>query len=824
MEPMTWRQRAGRLLTLSMVVGAACVANEDGPTEITPPATTDVSPYLDTGRTQADDDVASFRASPVTTEDHDLTVVIKPPPPAATQLFTTTLLTPNGLCLDVKGDSTSPGTPLDVWSCNGTAAQLFTFWSDGVVTGPGGQCLDVWGDNAAGGRLDMTTCNGTAAQQWALRGQRLVATGARISGQAPLCLQTTNDPAPLNDAVTLNTCSYSQLGQKDMWTPLNLGSEIHGIGDNCIDVVNGSTQDGAALQIFTCNGAPGQTFHFTSNNEIVSGAGKCLDVNGANAKAGVLDMTTCNGTAAQKWSLQGRQIASALGGCLDALDGWPTPHTTLDLTTCNGTRAQQWFIPTNYTEGMATLLVIADDAMKPAADQLVAHKNATGLPAASITLEDLNSLYCDATQCNTTSNGVVEDKAAVVKHGIDYFYRYRGTQYVFLAGDATHVPMRYTPVIDQGTACNENANTVSWRSSDLYYANLYHHGGTSPDVANIGAGISSWNNGAKLQTGQGIYNLSTFATQSNGAPSGCNPSNVDGYPDVAVGRLDVSQPGDLANYVQKVTTYETQVMHYAQNATFLADSCYGGEAMLNSPSCPLSAEAGNGNAVQLSLDENDQIAGGLPSSMAKFWVAFNDQSPNVVPSPWSSVSITQEATAALNVSEAFAFSGLVTYVGHGGPGGWDAPTLGTGFFDGLTQPNIPLVFAAACQTGQYANMPALQNPLSPPPTPASFDALSNHMLAHATTGGAMSYAGETVVMPDDLGTDFITMNMQRYTAGERTLGDMWRQAQIMYWHKYFGNSPNDDSAPFAEPRNYLGIMALAGDPSLRMQRGQGPVH
>jgi hypothetical protein len=85
----------------------------------------------------------------------------------------------------------------------------------------------------------------------------------------------------------------------------------------------------------------------------------------------------------------------------------------------------------------------------------------------------------------------------------------------------------------------------------------------------------------------------------------------------------------------------------------------------------------------------------------------------------------------------------------------------------------------------------------------------------------MAYAGETVVMPDSLGTDFLNMTMQRYRAGERTLGDMWRQAQIMYWHKYFGNSGSD---AFAEPRLYLGIMQLAGDPSLRVQRGQGAVH
>src|SRR5476649_1081200 len=104
--------------------------------------------------------------------------------------------------------------------------------------------------------------------------------------------------------------------------------------------------------------------------------------------------------------------------------------------------------------------------------------------------------------------------------------------------------------------------------------------------------MSPWNDGARLPTGEGIYNLSTFATLANGVPSGCNPSNVDGYPDVAVGRLAVSDPNDLAHYVAKVVNYETQTMPYAGNATFVADYKYGG-----------------------SIGLSNQIANGLPSAM-----------------------------------------------------------------------------------------------------------------------------------------------------------------------------------------------------------------
>jgi hypothetical protein len=97
------------------------------------------------------------------------------------------------------------------------------------------------------------------------------------------------------------------------------------------------------------------------------------------------------------------------------------------------------------------------------------------------------------------------------------------------------------------------------------------------------------------------------------------------------------------------------------------------------------------------------------------------------------------------------------------------------------------------------------------------------MLANASTGGAIAYAGEIVIMPDDLGRDLLAAVATHVSAGERTLGDVWRAAQQDYWHANVGSTSSSGDWSLQEPREYLGIMELSGDPSIRIQRGQGPV-
>ncbi len=678
-----------------------------------------------------------------------------PPTRAAEARVAGAFGTPGGLCLDAS----KPDAPLNVVTCNGSPGQTFTITDRGRMIGSEGTCVAAVDTPAS--PLALAVCSDSNAQHWMLRGQHLV--GARNR-----CI------VAAGPVVRLDACDRGN----DIWMPLNVVTTLITVGGNCLNAPGG-----AAVGILACGNTGAQHFRFTAKKEIVIEAGKCLDA----GKSGAVELAACTGDSRQKWMLEGRAIKSASDLCLEVIDGRPTAGTPVRLATCAGTQGQQWFAPAFYSEGMATLLVVTDERMKAAADPLVAHKNTTRMPAAVATVEDFTEqfLHCRS-DCPPGT-----DLAGAVKRGIDYFYRYRGTRYVFLAGDSTHVPVRYATHHDSPVDTPAK-HTISYRATDLYYANLYHHRGHS-DVAD---GFSDWdaNHDGKFNESRWLVSAYDF-----------DPDDVDGYPDVAVGRLDVSKPGDLAKYVQKVTAYETVRMN-ADGATFFADELYNG------------------------ADQYDkQIAKHLtvPSRMAFYTIEHKPQN-RLLPG-WQS-------GGAADVQREAATSLFIVYVGHGARAQWghDSAVVSLKTVGEMSQSNLPIVFGIGCETGAYTpdyRKFSAVPPDTPPPPPQAFNAFSNWWLAHTgwedgRGGGAIAYAGEPLVMPDDLGTEIIADFMQRYSAGERTLGDAWRAAQQMYWHAHLNTHKKlgNNSWPFAEPRIYLGIMTLFGDPSLRMQRNGGPIH
>jgi len=73
-------------------------------------------------------------------------------------------------CLDANNKGTTNGTKVIIWPCNGGTNQQWTLNSNGTVTGvQSGLCLDVTGASTANGALvELWTCNGGSNQQWTL--------------------------------------------------------------------------------------------------------------------------------------------------------------------------------------------------------------------------------------------------------------------------------------------------------------------------------------------------------------------------------------------------------------------------------------------------------------------------------------------------------------------------------------------------------------------------------------------------------------------------------------------------------------------------------
>jgi hypothetical protein len=74
-----------------------------------------------------------------------------------------------GKCMDINGGGTADGTTVDLYDCNDTAAQVFIPQANGELYNPqSNKCLDDTGYGGSGTQLQIWDCADTANQQWTL--------------------------------------------------------------------------------------------------------------------------------------------------------------------------------------------------------------------------------------------------------------------------------------------------------------------------------------------------------------------------------------------------------------------------------------------------------------------------------------------------------------------------------------------------------------------------------------------------------------------------------------------------------------------------------
>lgn len=91
-------------------------------------------------------------------------------------------------CIDVPSSNFVDGQRLQLWDCNGTNAQNWTFPGDGTIrTVVNGLCMDVaWGSRDNGAAIQIVHCNGNPAQQFVLSGA-----GDLVNPQSNKCVDVT---------------------------------------------------------------------------------------------------------------------------------------------------------------------------------------------------------------------------------------------------------------------------------------------------------------------------------------------------------------------------------------------------------------------------------------------------------------------------------------------------------------------------------------------------------------------------------------------------------------------------------------------------------
>jgi hypothetical protein len=159
----------------------------------------------------------------------------------------------NSLCLTNNNSLNTEGNPLGVSTCNGTAGQSWSPYSDGTVRVQGG-CLDVVAAGTTSGtNVDWYACNGSNAQNWTHQ-----ANGEYVNPNSGLCL---TDPAGnTGSRLDIETCTGSA---QQIW---NLPTG----GGNTVTVTapgNQTTTAGtaASLQIHATDSAGGQTLTYSAS-------------------------------------------------------------------------------------------------------------------------------------------------------------------------------------------------------------------------------------------------------------------------------------------------------------------------------------------------------------------------------------------------------------------------------------------------------------------------------------------------------------------------------------------------------------------------------
>jgi hypothetical protein len=156
----------------------------------------------------------------------------------------------SGRCVDSPSGATGNGTRLQIWDCNGSAAQKFA--TGAPVYGPGGKCVDVAGDDVGGDgtAVQLWDCQSAAKDQhWTWSGQTLQTLGR--------CLDVAGGVSAAGTKLQLASCNG---GGYQNWVAQPDGSLKNPTSGRCVDSPSGATGNGTRLQIWDCNGSAAQKF------------------------------------------------------------------------------------------------------------------------------------------------------------------------------------------------------------------------------------------------------------------------------------------------------------------------------------------------------------------------------------------------------------------------------------------------------------------------------------------------------------------------------------------------------------------------------------
>jgi hypothetical protein len=238
----------------------------------------------------------------------------------------------SGKCLDVPAASTTNGTVIQQYHCNGGGNQTFFF------TAAGPDSFQI--------RLGY------------VRGKNLEVGNTGLNVHDPIQIDSVVNDRQLFGLVAQSNTTYQIVSKKS---------------GMCLNVPNGSTGDQIPMQQYPCQaGATNELWTIQPTNDAINlvnkNSNKCVDVAGGNFNIhGVVDQATCGGKLYQGWrlatptfvngALAYQLIAQHSGLCLDVVGGSTSDGAALQQYPCASPAAtnQLWVLDESADDGMVTI-------------------------------------------------------------------------------------------------------------------------------------------------------------------------------------------------------------------------------------------------------------------------------------------------------------------------------------------------------------------------------------------------------------------------------------------------------------------------------------
>ncbi|GAA0654135.1 hypothetical protein GCM10010193_00300 [Kitasatospora atroaurantiaca] len=247
-----------------------------------------------------------------------------------------------GKCLDIGNNAPNPADysmPADIWDCAATPGQTWTVGNDGTVKALG-KCLDVTNGGLTNRTpIQLYPCNGTGAQVWTQNAKGL------MNPQSGLCLADPAASTTNGTQLILWTCGASgqdwryPYGGQPIWSAFTNKATNY-----CL---SGGVENATSVSLHTCSTTPTppQNWELVNDGTLRTSTGACLDAGTAGTNGTTVQLAPCSGTTAQQWLLSptGYLLNPPSGKCLDDPRSTAVPGTPLNLWTCNGTGAQVWY-------------------------------------------------------------------------------------------------------------------------------------------------------------------------------------------------------------------------------------------------------------------------------------------------------------------------------------------------------------------------------------------------------------------------------------------------------------------------------------------------